>query len=363
VYTEGAPYDGFNLKISTDNGATFTQVTSVAPAYDLNIDSEDAWGDDHSATGWQNYTADLSSYVGHDVILRFAFRSDGLVNYPGVYIDDVVVAEASAIPLDITTGSLSDAATGMPYAATLARSGGSANATWSVISGTNNAWLTLDPATGALSGTPTAADLGPVSITVKVEEPTVPGNVAQKTFNFNVINAVYFESFEGPCAQNGWTFGGDWQCGTPSNEGPATPYSGTQLIATQLADDYNWDQSYNTAVATSPTIDLTSATSPTLSFWAWVYTEGSTYDGFNLKISTNGGSTFSLVTAVTPAYPLTVNSQQAWGGDHSADGWQQYHADLSSYAGQQIKLRFAFRSDGSGEYPGVYIDDVLVGDN
>lgn len=173
---------------------------------------------------------------------------------------------------------------------------------------------------------------------------------------------LYFtEGFESCPA--GWTFGGDWQCGTPSNEGPATPYSGTQLIATQLADDYNWDQSYNTAVATSPTIDLTSATSPTLSFWAWVYTEGSTYDGFNLKISTNGGSTFSLVTAVTPAYPLTVNSQQAWGGDHSADGWQQYHADLSSYAGQQIKLRFAFRSDGSGEYPGVYIDDVLVGDN
>ena len=32
--------------------------------------------------------------------------------------------------------------------------------------------------------------------------------------------------------------------------------------------------------------------------------------------------------------------------------------DLSAYAGQSIFLRFAFRSDSSDTYPGIYIDDV-----
>ena len=34
-------------------------------------------------------------------------------------------------------------------------------------------------------------------------------------------------------------------------------------------------------------IDLTAAAAPHLSFYGWVYTEGSSYDGFNLKVSTD----------------------------------------------------------------------------
>jgi len=67
-----------------------------------------------------------------------------------------------------------------------------------------------------------------------------------------------------------------------------------------------------------------------------------------------------LVTSVTPAYSLTVSSEQAWGGNQSSAGWQQYSANLSAYVGQQIQLRFAFRSDSIVQYPGVYIDDFLV---
>ena len=66
------------------------------------------------------------------------------------------------------------------------------------------------------------------------------------------------------------------------------------------------------------------------------------------------------MSTVTPAYPLVVNGEAAWGGHEAALGWQPFQANLAAYAGQTVRLRFAFHSDSSGDYPGVYIDDVLV---
>ena len=68
------------------------------------------------------------------------------------------------------------------------------------------------------------------------------------------------------------------------------------------------------------------------------------------------------MSAVLPAYPGTIGGVPAWGGDHSGLGWQLMSADLLAYAGQIIRLRFAFRSDAAIVFPGVYIDDVLVTD-
>jgi bacillopeptidase F (M6 metalloprotease family) len=92
----------------------------------------------------------------------------------------------------------------------------------------------------------------------------------------------------------------------------------------------------------------------------WIDTEGSTYDGANLQISTDGGMTFNILSNVMPMYALTVGGKPAWGSHQQALGWQPVQADLSAFAGQIIRLRFAFRSDSSGVFPGVYIDDILV---
>ena len=171
--------------------------------------------------------------------------------------------------------------------------------------------------------------------------------------------SVYLhEGFE--VCPSGWTLGGSWQCGKPENVGPSTAYIGEQCIGTQIAGLYPVNQSFNTSVADSPTLDLTAGTNPMVSFWAWDHTEGGSFDGWNLKVSNNGGQSFVPVTTVTPAYSLSILGQPAWGGDHSVDGWQNYMADLTAYAGQSIILRFAFRSDAATVYPGVYIDEVVV---
>ncbi len=142
--------------------------------------------------------------------------------------------------------------------------------------------------------------------------------------------------------------------------GPIKAHTGNGVIATKIAGLYSVNQSFTTTVADSPPIDLTTAINPVLSFWAWDQTEGGTFDGWNLKVSTNGGQTFTDVSTVAPPYNLTVAGKPAWGGDHSADGWTNYRADLTAFIGQPIILRFAFRSDPATVFPGVYIDDIVV---
>lgn len=361
VHTEGSTFDGWNLKVSTNGGQSFTDVTTVTPAYSLTIAGKPAWGGDHSAEGWQNYTADLTAFIGQPILLRFAFRSDGAGVFPGVYIDDIVVAEPQENPLFITTPSpLADVYAGMVYTAKIDKTGGTSSAVWSIKpGGVNAAWLAIDPVKGVLTGTPSAAETGPVSVTVHVEEPMLPSNFVEKTFTFNVNHAAYYTSFEVACP-DGWTLTGDWQCGVPMNVGPATAFVGTQCIATQLAGSYNHLQTWAGTTATSPDINLTGVVSPILTFRMWVDTEGSTYDGANLQISTDGGMNYSIINNAIPAYPLIVAGKPAWGGHQSALGWQSVQADLSAYAGQTIRLQFTFQSDSSGTFPGVYIDDILV---
>ncbi len=360
-HTEGGTFDGWNLKISTNGGQNFTDLLTVTPAYSLMVLGKPAWGGDHSLAGWQNYRADLTAYAGQTVLLRFAFRSDAAAVFPGVYIDDIIVAEPLQDPLFITTPSpLADIYAGMAYTAKIEKTGGSSASVWSIVpGGVNAAWLSIDAVKGVLTGTPSLAETGPVSVTVRVEEPTLPSNFEEKTFTFNVNQAAYYTSFELACP-NDWTLTGDWECGVPAVVGPATAFVGAQCLATKIGSNYTDLQKWAETTATSPDIDITTVATPILTFKMWVDTEGATYDGFNLQVSTDGGMNFQIIANATPVYPLTVAGKPAWGGHQSALGWQSVEANLSAYAGQIIRLRFAFQSDSSATFPGVYIDDILV---
>jgi len=359
VDTEGSSYDGFNLKASTDGGSTFQPISAVTPAYGLTVGGESAWGGHQQSLGYQDFEADLSAFVGETVILRFAFRSDFTVQYPGVYVDDVSVIERGLDPLAITTVTLPDAYSNNTYDATLTKTGGSSVSLWEIVGGTNIAWMTIDPATGALGGTPSASEIGPASVTIRVSEPYFPSNSDELTFAFGVIGVVYATSFEGACP-NGWTLGGDWECGVPSAVGPSVAYSGSQCIATQIDANYNANQAYATATATSPVIDLTSTVAPSLEFRMWLNSE-SGFDGLNLKLSTDGAN-YSLISNVSPAYDQTIAGETVWAGDKSAAGWVRYTVSLAAYAGQNIRLRFAFRSDTIIQRPGAYIDAITIVD-
>ena len=76
----------------------------------------------------------------------------------------------SAAPLVITTTSLPNGTVGSAYNATLTATGGTAPYTWALASGTLPNNVTLNAATGTLSGTPGSTILGPYSAVFQVTD-------------------------------------------------------------------------------------------------------------------------------------------------------------------------------------------------
>lgn len=364
--TETASDDGGNVSVSTDGGTTWTLLTPTG-GYDGTVDGQGAFYGDKSGDGWHRKLFDLSSFAGQTIRLRFAFHSDSYTTYPGWYLDALYITEAADVPTQILTPEvLGVAVTDVGMTRDLAADGGSGTFDWTIeAGGTNDGWLTIDPVTGTLSGTPLAANQGAVVVNVRATVSGVPNNYDERAFQIEVVMPAtipYTETFD--ANPSTWTFGtGEWGWGTPSGGGPPACHSGS-CIGTAMAGDYSNSLSWDTCTVTSPPINLAGTTSPTLTFYGWVETEGSSYDGGNVKVSTDGVS-FTTVTAVTPAYNLTsVGGQPAWGEDYGSfqAQWYQFSVDLSAFAGQGIWIRFAFRSDGSVTYPGWYVDDVSITD-
>jgi len=361
LQTEDYDDDGGTVMVSNDGGASWATLTPDG-GYDGTVDGEPAFYGDKAGQGWHRGLFDLSAYAGDTIQLRFAFSSDSYSEYPGWYLDAMYITEAAEVPVQITSGvNLGLALPGEAWSHALSADGGIGSFAWSIQpGGTNDAWLSIDAATGTLSGTPLAVNLGPVTVNVRATVAGNPSNYSEKSFEIDVVDGVWAENFD--ANPTGWTFGGEWQWGTPSGTGPSVCDSGS-CIGVNMSGDYSNNLDWSTCTATSPSIDLTGTSGTViLEFRAYVDTEGSSWDGGNLKVSTDG-STFSLLSSVTPAYNLSsVGGEQAWGDDTEpwSVQWSTFTADLSAYAGQTIWLRFAFRSDSSVTYPGIYIDNLVL---
>lgn len=99
------------------------------------------------------------------------------------------------------------------------------------------------------------------------------------------------------------------------------------------------------------------------------------YDGMNMRISTDGGTTFNVLENPVPPYNFTVDAfpgngdTYVFGYSYQQNTWSQVNVDLSTYAGQTVIIRFAFASDGAvsaNTDPNLYgwqLDDILVTNN
>ncbi len=94
------------------------------------------------------------------------------------------------------------------------------------------------------------------------------------------------------------------------------------------------------------------------------------YDGGNVKASTDGGSTWDLL--VPASYYdgrmefLALDNACAMGELVYSDEHQPFQFrtdcfDLSGYAGEDVLIGFFFGSDASGGAPGWYISSVRLG--
>jgi len=99
------------------------------------------------------------------------------------------------------------------------------------------------------------------------------------------------------------------------------------------------------------------------------------WDGINVRISTDGGTTWDVLTNPTPAYSATslysfgiIHGEgtgiPGWVGKQNS--WTLTTFDLSAFDGQNVNIRFAFASDGSYSTSdqdslfGWEIDDIMV---
>jgi hypothetical protein len=92
-------YDGAILEISTDGGATWTQMESqlltdpydgpIYASFGNPLPGKNAWCGDPQ--DWLNSIVDLNAYAGKTVQFRFSLGTDSSFGVEGWYIDDVVV--------------------------------------------------------------------------------------------------------------------------------------------------------------------------------------------------------------------------------------------------------------------------------
>ena len=131
-------------------------------------------------------------------------------------------------PLSIATASLPGGTVGVAYSATLVASGGSTPYTWSIISGSLPADLTLDGVTGAITGTPTVA--GTFSFTAQATDSS--GGIASRSLSIVVAQPIPSTGFLAPSANAPVTTNAGDKNGFQTNPGNAYADDGLFAVDT-----------------------------------------------------------------------------------------------------------------------------------
>ena len=120
----------------------------------------------------------------------------------------------------------------------------------------------------------------------------------------------------------------------------------------------NYSDNENSSITLSASIDLTTAMTATVSYYArWDIED--TWDYVQFEVSKDNGATWepqcgNFTTTGTNIQPL---------GEPLYDGiqndWILEEINLSDYIGETIKARFSLRTDGAVTRDGFYVDDLL----
>jgi hypothetical protein len=126
-----------------------------------------------------------------------------------------------------------------------------------------------------------------------------------------------------------------------------SPYAGSYAWKAGSSTGGNYGNSGN-ATLTTPVLNLSGATTASLGY-AFKYSTEANYDYFKVRISTDGGSTWTNLVNVSG----TSSGYSAWAPPGNIS--------LNSYVGQtNVKVQFQFTSDGSVTGYGVALDNVSI---
>jgi len=139
------------------------------------------------------------------------------------------------------------------------------------------------------------------------------------------------------------------------------------LVNTQAhSGQYLWwsNRGDDSDMALTRAFDLTGVESATLEFWCW-YDIEEDWDYAYVEASADGGQTWEILT--TPSGTSTNPNGNSFGwaytgrsGGRDEPEWIQEQVDLSSYAGQEVLVRFEYITDDAVNRPGFVLDDVAI---
>jgi hypothetical protein len=322
--------------------------TRIQPEYyETDVDGMGAYSGVHTTEGWHRVVVDLADYAGQTIQVRFSFHTDSY-SYDdggGWYIDDVLVTEGALIPVVIETPSdLGAAGVGQPVERSLAASG-SGSYVWSIEDGTNHGWLSMDPATGTLSGTPLAANIGPVTVTVRAADETNLSNYDEKVFELSVIDALLYEDFT-TWPPAGWTIvdGGSTTDTWMHCDGCGNTLDGADGAYAMVDSDGAGSGSISLVEELiTPSIDCSGKTSVFLEFYHYYKHIGSG-EG-RVEVSVDGGASWNQIVSYTSD---TVNGALE-------------SFDISTHAAGQADVKIRFLYDDGAEWAWYWlVDDVTL---
>jgi len=347
---EGSSYDNFCIELSTNNGTTWTDISSSTSSTATSCSSRTG-----SIPG-SSYTLPNGTTVydqsGGFVVLEFSIPQSMLGATSALirYVVDTDGSVAYGSPSDSIEGLtvdwfkvLNSSGTAV-YTNTLSNSS-SAN-TYGVNSATND-WAFIQIGSGGLS----------ISDSLEDAPALPPGG-------WSISNQA---------GQTGWQFGAI--C-TNYTDGPSAFPSASLGFATNLCGDY--DSSSDNSLY-SPSYYVPLGASARFVWKHWMCAEDG-WDGGALYMSLNGGSwnqAFVNYSNNTNWYDGTITSTTGFVGTSVWDGrqyvaasggwsctstvnipWVNMEYDVSNLSGNNISFRFRQISDSAVQEPGWYVDDI-----
>jgi len=327
-------------------------------------------------------TYDEAKYLGNESRVKLLHYETGTwVNRTSGAVDTVnnkvcgnvtsfsEFATAEATVPTITTSSLPDGTVGAPYSATLTTSGGVPPLTWSILTGSLPAGLTLNASTGVISGTPTIA--GTSNFTVRVTDSNNETN--DKALSIMIYSAVSITTSSLPDGTVGVAYNR-----TVSATGGKTPYNwsiisgglptGLSLNAStgvisgtpSATGTYNFTiqvQDANSALATQA---LSIAIYDPLSITTIALADGTVNVAYSQTLTASGGKTpytWSIASGSLPAGLALGAGTGVISGTPTATGASNFTVQVTDASGQ-----IASRALSITIYSGVAITTASLPD-
>jgi len=381
--TESCCDEGW-VDVSFDAGATWQKVGAFGEGENwYNYEFGDYWNGDSGQPGaWRNASHLIDGAAGQSSVrIRFFFSTDISVVYNGFGVDDVRIEEQPAI--NGATLAITSPVSGCGQSAAEAVSVTVANVGSEVIdpvsisyqvnggtvvtevfTATLNTFDTLSFTFGQPLNLSVAGDYT-VAVWVNVAG---DGDTSNDTLSVlvqsipTVTSIPYTQDFEN--GTGGWSStgtNGTWELGQPQGTLINSAFSGVNAWATNLNTLTYADN--QTSYLTSPCFDFSSLTDDPIIEFALIHNSETNWDGTVLEVSTDGGTTWSVLGNSGEGINWYTNQFDNWWDGNSGGNttWVIAEHILNGVAGESaVQLRFKFTSDGIFGFEGAAVDNINI---